>query len=169
MKPESEKIPPNLVARTGIQPVSPLPEIETIVANQQVLIPELGEPTQGVSKNRPQTGPTSATAGARLSRQDLRDLMGMCDRQVGYCGVSDPAGQRALELKAKLLAIHAHGWHETTRASANHQRRMITPPAPAPPAKLPPPPALVPPEPPEPGSGPAVPADATPPMAGAEP
>jgi hypothetical protein len=39
--------------------------------------------------------------------------MGMCDRQVGYCGVSDPAGQRALELKVKLLAIHAHGWKET--------------------------------------------------------
>ena len=113
MKPESGKSPPNLVARTGIEPVCDAPEIETIVVIQQVLIPELGEPTQGVSKNRPQTVPTSATPGARLSRQDLRDLMGMCDRQVGYCGVSDPAGQRALELKAKLLAIHAHGWKET--------------------------------------------------------
>jgi len=150
MKPESEKIPPNLVARTGIEPVSPLPEIETIVANQQVLIPELGEPTQGVSKNRPQTGPTSATAGARLSRQDLRDLMGMCDRQVGYCGVSDPAGQRALELKAKLLAIHAHGWHETTRATANHQRMMMPPECPLPAAMV----VVRPPLPPPPGNGP---------------
>ena len=113
MKTKSEKSPPNLVARTGIEPVRDAPEIETIVAIQQVLIPELGEPTQGGSKNRPQTVPTSDTPGARLSRQDLRDLMGMCDRQVGYCGVSDPAGQRALELKAKLLAIHAHGWKET--------------------------------------------------------
>ena len=113
MKTESEKSPPNLVARTGIEPVRDAPEIETIVANQQVLIPELGEPMRGVSINRPQTVPTSATPGARLSRQDLRDLMGMCDRQVGYCGVSDPAGQRALELKVKLLAIHAHGWKET--------------------------------------------------------
>ena len=64
MKTKSEKSPPNLVARTGIEPVCDAPEIETIVANQQVLIPELGEPTQGVSKNRPQTVPTSATPGA---------------------------------------------------------------------------------------------------------
>ena len=63
--------------------------------------------------NQAQMFEQTPAPGARLSRQDLRDLMGMCDRQVGYCGVSDPAGQRALELKAKLLAIHAHGWKET--------------------------------------------------------
>jgi hypothetical protein len=118
MKIESEKSPPILVARTGIEPVCDVAEIETIVVIQQVLIPELGEPTRGVLVNRPQTVPTSDTAGARLSRQDLRDLMGMCDRQVGYCGVSDPAGQRAIELKAKLLAIHAHGWRETRPTTA---------------------------------------------------
>ena len=113
MKTESEKSPPNLVARTGIEPVRDAPEIETIVANQQDRICELFPDSAPAFGKRPQTVPTSATPGARLSRQDLRDLMGMCDRQVGYCGVSDPAGQRALELKVKLLAIHAHGWKET--------------------------------------------------------
>ena len=99
--------------QTGSIPVRATTEIEGNPVVQQVLIPELDEPTRGVSINRPQTVPTSPAPGARLSRQDLRDLMAMCDRQVGYCGVSDPAGQRALELKAKLLAIHAHGWKET--------------------------------------------------------
>ena len=102
--------------------------------------------------NQAQMFEQTPAPGARLSRQDLRDLMGMCDRQVGYCGVSDPAGQRALELKAKLLAIHAHGWHETARASANHQRTMTAPPAPKPPVAEPGPGAACPPPPPAPGN-----------------
>ena len=113
MKPASEKSPPNLVARTGIEPVRDVAQSAGNTAPQQDRSSELFPDIEGAFGNRPQTVPTSPPLPARLSRLDLRDLMGMCDRQVGYCGVSDPAGQRALELKVKLLAIHAHGWKET--------------------------------------------------------
>ena len=59
MKPESEKSPPNLVARTGIEPVCDAPEIETIVADQQDRICELFPDSAPAFGNRPQTVPTS--------------------------------------------------------------------------------------------------------------
>lgn len=37
-----------------------------------------------------------------LTRKDILDLIRMCDREVSYTGISDPAGKRCLELKAKL-------------------------------------------------------------------
>ena len=58
MKPESGKSPPNLVARTGIEPVRDAPEIETIVADQQDRICELFPDNAPAFGNRPQTVPT---------------------------------------------------------------------------------------------------------------
>lgn len=66
------------------------------------LFPELATPTE----NRPQSSPIAA----RLSRQDLRDLVRLCDCEVQHTGISQDAGKRALALKEKLLAIHKHGW-----------------------------------------------------------
>lgn len=48
---------------------------------------------------------TDGNEDMSLNRKDIIDLIGMCDRTVGYCGVSDPAGKRALKLKSKLESI----------------------------------------------------------------
>jgi len=64
----------------------------------------------GVSQNEfgPQSSPQTPSA-ARLSRRDLRDLIALCAREVGYCGLGQDAGRRAAELKEKLQTMHAHG------------------------------------------------------------
>lgn len=51
--------------------------------------------------------PQSSPKASRLSRRDLRDLIAICAREVGACGLDQDAGRRALELKQKLQALHA--------------------------------------------------------------
>lgn len=51
---------------------------------------------------RPQSSPTTV----RLTKRDLRDLMRLCDVEIGHCGLDQEAGRRAAELKEKLAVIH---------------------------------------------------------------
>lgn len=54
--------------------------------------------------------PQSSPITPRLTKRDLRDLMRLCDVEIGHCGLDQESGRRAAELKEKLVAIHAHGW-----------------------------------------------------------
>jgi hypothetical protein len=40
-----------------------------------------------------------------LSRSDIKELIGLCRREIGYTGISQDAGKRALALRAKLEAM----------------------------------------------------------------
>lgn len=106
MKPTIEEPPPILVARTGIEAVRVPEETPTNTPCQPLATPELFPPSVVASEKSPQSSPIAA----RLSRQDLRDLIAICSREIGYCGLSQDAGQRALALREKLTLIHAHGW-----------------------------------------------------------
>jgi len=48
-------------------------------------------------------------APARLTRHNLRDLIRLCEIEVGRCGLDQEAGRRAQELRAKLLDLHRLG------------------------------------------------------------
>jgi len=97
-----------LVPATGLEPVAPIIQNHGNPANKGDLQGLLSP--AGVSQNEfgPQSSPQTPSA-ARLSRRDLRDLIAMCSREVGYCGLDQHAGRRAAELKQKLQAMHAHG------------------------------------------------------------
>lgn len=56
--------------------------------------------------------PQSSPAHARLTKRDLRDLIRLCDVEIGHCGLDQESGQRAAELREKLVALHAHGSKE---------------------------------------------------------
>ena len=40
-----------------------------------------------------------------LTRKEIKELIGLCRREVGYTGISQDAGKRALALRAKLEAM----------------------------------------------------------------
>lgn len=90
----------------GSNPVAPTTSFPLTIGNQIVLTNELFPVESVASEKSPQSSPMVA----RLSRQDLRDLIAICSREIGYCGLSQDAGQRALALREKLTLIHAHGW-----------------------------------------------------------
>ena len=91
---------------TGSNPVAPTTSFPPILENQPVLTDELFHIPSVESEKSPQTSPIAA----RLSRQELRELIGICSREITYTGLSQDAGQRALALREKLQLIHAHGW-----------------------------------------------------------
>lgn len=101
-----EETPPNLVARTGIEPVCDETHSSQILAPASIATSELFQLSAEDSKKSPQSSPIAA----RLSRQELRELIGICSREITYTGLSQDAGQRALALREKLQLIHAHGW-----------------------------------------------------------
>ena len=91
---------------TGSNPVAPTTYFPTILEHQPVLTDELFPIPSVESEKSPQSSPIAA----RLSRQELRELIGICSREITYTGLSQDAGQRALALREKLQLIHAHGW-----------------------------------------------------------
>lgn len=106
MKTMSEQTPPNLVARTGSIPVRDDRESHAETTSQAVATLELFAEDATHSEKSPQSSPIPR----RLSRQDIRDLLAILHREIGYTGISSDPGKRALVLIEKLKAIHAHGW-----------------------------------------------------------
>lgn len=106
MNPQIEEPPPNLVARTGIEPVRDDRDSHANATSQAVAPLELFGEASPDFGNRPQSSPIPR----RLSRQDIRDLLGILHREIGYTGISSDPGKRALVIIEKLKAIHAHGW-----------------------------------------------------------
>jgi hypothetical protein len=49
-----------------------------------------------------------ATPVPRLTRRELRYLIGVLDRETGYCGLDTEPGRQAAALRLKLRALHAH-------------------------------------------------------------
>lgn len=52
----------------------------------------------------------SPSAARRISREELRFLISVLDREIGYSGLSEEAGRRSRDLRDKLRAIHREGW-----------------------------------------------------------
>lgn len=104
--PDKPQIPPESEKATGSNPVAPTTSFLPILENQPVLTDELFPVPSVESEKSPQSSPIAA----RLSRQELRELIGICSREITYTGLSQDAGQRALALREKLQLIHARGW-----------------------------------------------------------
>lgn len=42
-----------------------------------------------------------------LTRQELRYLIGVLDREIGYCGLTGEPGRYAASMQIKIRALHA--------------------------------------------------------------
>lgn len=103
---ENQEILEKMKSATDSSPAAPATPLVAFLDKPALPAGELFPPSVVASEKSPQSSPIVA----RLSRQDLRDLIAICSREIGYCGLSQDAGQRALALREKLTLIHAHGW-----------------------------------------------------------
>jgi len=101
----NEKPQGKVVGATGFEPVAGTTKFHATVEPQFVLISTDLPQQEGSKKFRPLSSPTPR----RLSRLDLRYLMSVLNREIRYCGLDTSPGRRALELRDKLVAIHAEG------------------------------------------------------------
>ena len=70
-------------------------------------------------ENRPQSVPITQELARRLTRSDLRYLVGLCQREAAAWGLQQEPGIRAAELRDRLTEIHNHGFESQLQPPIN--------------------------------------------------
>ena len=108
------KTPPNSPLPTGSTPVCATSDLPQFFERKAEQAAEDWQGPPELFNFRPLSVP-SPIPSRRLSRGDLRHLVGVLDLEIGRMGTDQESGRRLVELRDKLMAIHRIGFEHDAR------------------------------------------------------